>query len=147
MTASADQSARPDPLPADTLPLAGWKILVVEPRFLIAADIAATIGRAGGTVLGPYRRKAEAFAAIAGDPGLHGAILATVLPDGRSFDLARRLMRCRIPTVFHTGLPQGMIPATLAGLPYCCKPCPADDLLTAMLDADRAARGPAVRAA
>ncbi len=147
MTTSPDQATRSSPLPIKVLPLAGWNILVVEPRFLIAADIAATIARAGGAVVGPYRRKAEAFAAIVGNPGLQGAVLATMLPDGRPFDLVHRLIRCRIPCVFHTGLPHGMIPATLAGVPYCCKPCPADDLLTAMLDADHAARGPVTRAA
>lgn len=134
-------------MPTNLPPLGGWKILVVEPRFLIAADIVAVITCAGGTVVGPFSRKAGALLAIADDPGLQGAILATMLSDGPSFDLAHRLMRCRIPTVFHTGLPQAMIPATLSGVPYCCKPCPPEELLTAMLDAGRAARGRAMQAA
>lgn len=90
----------------DGLPLAGWRVLVVEDEALIALDVELALEDAGARVLGPAPNEARALALIeaaAADGGLHAAVLDVDLGDHSCEGIAERLRADGVPFVLHTG--------------------------------------------
>jgi DNA-binding response OmpR family regulator len=102
-------------------------ILVVEDEPLIALDIEDSLGSLGAPVR-VARSLAEARMVIADGPQPRLVLLDVVLPDGRSFDLARELDSLGIPVLFLTGYDHG-IPDTLRHIAVIEKPFSTDILV------------------
>ncbi|MHB8528006.1 MAG: response regulator [Caulobacteraceae bacterium] len=98
------------------------RILIVEDDGLVACDLAAAVEAASGDVLGPFASIKSCLAGLAGHE-VDGAILDVRLPDGQISPVARALLDCGTPVVFHSGMG---LPADLAasygGLTVCEKP-------------------------
>jgi DNA-binding NtrC family response regulator len=131
------------PLPADSAPLAGRKILIVEDEAPIALDLAAAVQQAGGIVVGPVASVAAAHAAMA-DNRLDGALLDIRLRNETSFPLADVLAVLNIPFVFVSGLSSALMPYTHRERPLFDKPYEASEVIAvlARLVSDAASAGP-----
>jgi DNA-binding response OmpR family regulator len=102
-------------------------ILVVEDEPLIALDIEDALTALGVTVR-VARSIAEARLRLVGVPPPHLVLLDVVLPDGRSFDLAREILAMGLPLVFLTGYDHG-IPDGLREVMVVDKPFSTDALV------------------
>ena len=78
------------------------RVLIAEDELFIALDLTWTVQDAGGRVVGPVARVAEALEAV--EQGeIDAAILDVNLKDGDSTPVAEALARRRVPVVMHTG--------------------------------------------
>jgi CheY-like chemotaxis protein len=102
-------------------------ILVVEDEPLIALDIEDALTTLGVTVR-LARSIAEARRGLAAVPAPQLVLLDVVLPDGRSFDLAREILDMGIPLVFLTGYDHG-IPEALNAVTVVDKPFSTETLI------------------
>ncbi|MCB1500616.1 MAG: response regulator [Bauldia sp.] len=82
-------------------------VLVVEDEPLIALDIEDALAERGVPVK-VARSIAEARALLGALPPPAMVLLDVVLPDGRSFDLAREILAAGVPLVFLTGYDHGI---------------------------------------
>jgi DNA-binding response OmpR family regulator len=99
---------------------------VVEDEPLIALDIEDALNAAGASVT-VARSLDEARLRLA-DMAPDLVLLDVVLPDGRSFDLARELLALGLPFAFLTGYDHG-IPDTFRAVRVVEKPFSTDALL------------------
>jgi DNA-binding response OmpR family regulator len=102
-------------------------ILVVEDEPLIALDIEDALTSLG-VVVRLARSIAEARTHLSAAPQPQVVLLDVVLPDGRSFDLAREILGMGLPLVFLTGYDHG-IPAELDNVMVIDKPFSTDALV------------------
>jgi DNA-binding response OmpR family regulator len=102
-------------------------ILVVEDEPLIALDIEDALTALGVTVR-LARSIAEARRGLLAVPPPQLVLLDVVLPDGRSFDLAREILDMGLPLVFLTGYDHG-IPEALKAVTVVDKPFSTDALI------------------
>ena len=102
-------------------------ILVVEDEPLIALDVEDALTALGVTVR-VARSIAEARRGLAAVPAPKLVLLDVVLPDGRSFDLAREILGMGLPVVFLTGYDHG-IPEELSEVMVVDKPFSTDSLV------------------
>jgi len=102
-------------------------ILVVEDEPLIALDIEDALTALGVTVR-LARSIAEARLGLVAVPPPQLVLLDVVLPDGRSFDLAREILDVGIPLVFLTGYDHG-IPEALKSVTVVDKPFSTEALI------------------
>jgi DNA-binding response OmpR family regulator len=102
-------------------------ILLVEDEPLIALDVEDALTALGVTVR-LARSIAEARLSLAAVPAPQLVLLDVVLPDGRSFDLAREILGMGVPLVFLTGYDQG-IPEELNEVMVVDKPFSTDALV------------------
>jgi DNA-binding response OmpR family regulator len=108
-------------------PLHPLTILVVEDEPLIALDIEDALTSLGvGVRLA--RSIAEARESLSAVPAPQLVLLDVVLPDGRSFDLAREILGMGLPLVFLTGYDHG-IPEELSEVMVVDKPFSTDTLV------------------
>lgn len=112
-------------------PLQGRKILIVEDEAPIALNLAAAVGQAGGTVVGPASSVAASFSLMA-DHTLDGALLDIRLRGETSFALADILAVLGIPFVFVSGLSSALMPYTHRERPLFDKPYNARDVIAAL---------------
>jgi DNA-binding response OmpR family regulator len=89
--------------------LKGRRILIVEDRYLIAAEIADEVSRLGGDVLGPARNLAAA-AEVVSDQRPDLAVLDVNLDGEMVYPLAEKLARGGTPIVFLTGYDDEILP-------------------------------------
>ena len=109
-------------------------ILVVEDEPLIALDIEDALIALGVTVK-LARSIAEARLALAAAPEPQLVLLDVILPDGRSFDLAREILDLGIPLTFLTGYDHG-IPEALKAVTVVDKPF-STEMLVAIVAGSR----------
>ncbi len=82
--------------------LGNYRILVAEDDYLLSADIAEALERAGARVVGPVASITEALALL--DFGeIDGAVIDVGLRDGEAHDLVSALRRDRVPYVILSG--------------------------------------------
>ena len=108
-------------------PLHPLTILVVEDEPLIALDIEDALASLGVAVR-LARSIAEARERLSAVPAPQLVLLDVVLPDGRSFDLAREILDMGLPLVFLTGYDHG-IPEELSEVMVVDKPFSTDTLV------------------
>lgn len=113
-------------------PLAGRHILVVEDEYLIAEELCAAIGEAGGSILGPVGDVHAAMALVAGAGTIDCAVLDINLSGTLVFPLADMLADRAVPFVFTTGYDQGVIPERHAHIIHCEKPVQTADVVNAL---------------
>ena len=104
-------------------PLANKRLLVVEDEYLIAADLAFKLERAGAEVVGPAGTVEDALDLLRAEGGrLDGALLDVNLSGERVFPVADALAQHGIPFIFATGYDASIIPPAHAGVPRHEKP-------------------------
>ena len=113
--------------------LGGMRVLVVEDEGLIAMDLAATLRRAGCTVVGPARRVAHALRHVA-DDAPDAAILDVNLAGEPIYPVAEALTERNLPFVFSTGYGSAGIKEPFRGRPVVQKPFSQQDLKRTLLE-------------
>ena len=118
---------------AGTLPLEGYRILVVEDEYFIADEVARSLRSNGAEVVGPCPTADRANQLLMGEgAGLHAAVLDMNLAGQTSDALIRQLMAQHIPVVLATGYDVAAIPPDLRRLPRCEKPFNMSALVTTL---------------
>jgi len=118
--------------PTQDLPLAGWKVLIVEDQFLIASDMKRIVAALGGETIGPCRSVDQARELLAScSPDF--ALLDINLDDKPVFELAEELSRRGVPFVFASGYDDFAIPEPHRHVPRLDKPLSRADLEQAVL--------------
>ena len=102
--------------------LSACRILVVEDEYLLAAELAQELAKAGADVLGPVPTIEQALAVLSRAAGPHGAILDVNLGGVSVFPLADTLIKRGVALVFATGYDADTLPARFANVPICGKP-------------------------
>lgn len=108
---------------SDPKPLAGERVLIVEDRYLIAADMAAHVEELGGRVLGPARSVPRAQAIMASNRA-DIALLDVNLSDEDVLPLVEELADRGVPFIFVTGYNRDALPDAWRDRP--CLPKPVD---------------------
>jgi two-component SAPR family response regulator len=102
--------------------LAQPRVLVLQTELLPNLPLVASIARAGFEVMGPFNRISQALTRLEDDPP-DAVILDIALRDGISFNLARELLRRKIPFLFYTSWgDMELIPPELRDMPLLEKP-------------------------
>jgi hypothetical protein len=102
--------------------LAQPRVLVLQTELLPNLPLVASIARAGFEVVSPLNRISQALTRLEDDPP-DAAILDIALRDGISFNLARELLRRKIPFLFYTSWgDMELIPPELREMPLLEKP-------------------------
>ena len=102
--------------------LAGKRLLLVEDEYLIAADLAFKLERAGVEVIGPVGTVEGALELVRDQGGLDGALLDVNLGGERVFPVADALADQGVPFIFTTGYDASIVPTAHAGAPRHEKP-------------------------
>ncbi len=98
------------------------RVLVLQTELLPNLPLIASVARAGFDIVGPFNRVSHASECIENDPP-DAAILDIALRDGISFNLARELLRRKIPFLFYTSWgDMELIPPELRERPLLEKP-------------------------
>jgi DNA-binding NtrC family response regulator len=98
------------------------RVLVLQTELLPNLPLVASIARAGFEVVGPLNRISQALIRLEDDPP-DAVILDIALRDGISFNLARELLRRKIPFLFYTSWgDMELIPPELREMPLLEKP-------------------------
>jgi DNA-binding LytR/AlgR family response regulator len=113
--------------------LRGWRILVVEDDYLIAADLEASLAEVGAMVVGPASSISDALQIIASSDRLDAAVLDVNIRGERVYAVADALRERGVPFVFATGYDVGVLPARYADVPRCDKPLDLSRLLPALM--------------
>lgn len=112
--------------------LANRRVLVAEDEYMIAEEIAMTLGDAGAEALGPVPRVADALRLIAAEDQIDGALLDVNLGGEAVWPVVDALLARGVPVVLASGYDASAIPAAYAGLPRCEKPATGRDLARAL---------------
>lgn len=109
-------------------------ILIVEDDPLVAGELAMTVERAGGYVVGPVACVPEALNLL-GSEMISGAVLNAELTDRDITSVALDLVRRAVPFVIQAaiGLPAELASAHPA-LPVVLKPCASRDVVALLFD-------------
>lgn len=110
--------------------LEGRNVLIVEDRYLIAAELADGVRRLGGHVLGPSPSLAAAYAMI--DQDVHLGLLDVNLDGELVFPLAEALVARGVPILFLTGYEVDTLPFRWRDAPRLTKPITDDGLSDAL---------------
>jgi CheY-like chemotaxis protein len=103
--------------------LKGFRLLVVEDEYLVAADLTASLESLGAEVIGPAASVEEALSLLDTNGGrLDGAVLDINLQNERVYPVADVLTARGIPFVFTTGYDAAAVPTAYAWAPRCEKP-------------------------
>lgn len=100
--------------------LAGRRVLIVEDRYLIAAEMADEVARLGGEVIGPTGSVATASELAAAPVDI--ALLDVNLDGEWVFPLAEVLARKGVPMIFLTGYDDDSMPEAWRDHPRLRKP-------------------------
>jgi CheY-like chemotaxis protein len=116
--------------------LKGYRILIVEDEYFIAADLQEALVEAGATVLGPLPTVPAATAFVDAGEQIDMAVLDVNLQGDPVFPVADRLQACGVPFAFVTGFDDWAIPERFAHVPHLGKPQTAGRVL-AFLASDK----------
>jgi len=97
------------------------RVLIIEDNPLVAEHMAAIIGEAGFTALGPVATNDEARAMLDNPANMFDAVLLDLQLDRTSLMIADQLRGAGIPFVFATGN-RSAIPPEYRDHPVCEKP-------------------------
>src|SRR5689334_12640727 len=95
-------------------------ILIVEDEYLIASDLARSLGREGYAVIGPASSIGRALELIEATPP-DAALLDIRLIDEESYPVADKLAATGIPFVFFTSFPREDLPSRFSKRPLVSK--------------------------
>jgi CheY-like chemotaxis protein len=112
--------------------LHGRRILIVEDEYLIAADLAQSLGDFGATVIGPASTVAEAMTLLGAEPSVDAAVLDVQLRGEKTYPIAQVLLARGIRVVFATGYLGEAIASQFAQVPRLEKPVDTRALAAAL---------------
>lgn len=112
--------------------LAGQRVLVVEDNYILATALAECLENAGAEVIGPCPSVATTLALLENAGRVDAAVLDVRLECETSEPIAARVREDGIPVLLMTGFDEGMLPASLQGLPRCTKPFDTRTLVDAL---------------
>lgn len=98
------------------------RVLLVEDDLLVALDIAGMIADLGHEPIGPYRRVADAEAAVRGGIRIDFALLDHSVGPTTSEEVGHALCERGIAFAFLTGRSRGELPPAFADAPILTKP-------------------------
>lgn len=101
--------------------LGGCRILIVEDRYLIAAELADEVERGGAEVVGPVGDVAAACKLIA-ERAIDCALLDVNLEGELAYPLAEALRIKGVPFIFLTGYDREILPEAWRDCPRLTKP-------------------------
>lgn len=101
--------------------LRGLSILIVEDEYFIAMQVADTITRCGGSVIGPVARLVKARVLAQQEP-VDGVILDLMLNEETSLPFVDELISRGTPVILATGYAQSHLPKRYSDLPQLTKP-------------------------
>ena len=114
-------------------PLSGRRILVVEDEFFLADDLARSLTRLGGEVVGPVPTREQALGLLSGPERIDLAVLDINLRGESAFPIADALAERGVPFLFATGYGQASVPERFRHRrPHWEKPFDPDDLARAL---------------
>jgi CheY-like chemotaxis protein len=114
---------------AQSSSLAGWRLLLVEDEYLVAADLAQSLEDAGAEIVGPVGTVEEALAIATSEASrLDGAVLDINLHGKPIYPVADLLTKVKVPFVFATGYDTMAIRPSYAETPRCEKPVDKNQL-------------------
>ena len=116
---------------AQSAPLHGLCVLVVEDDYFIAIEMCRALREGGADVIGPARDLETGLAAVRSER-IDCAVLDVNLRGRMVFQLASELRARDIPTIFATGYDASMIPAELADVLRLEKPVDMNALCRAV---------------
>jgi len=111
-----------------TRPLNGYKILVVEDEYYLAADLARALSDAGAEVVGPLGTLEEASARVT-QGGFDCAVLDMNLRGSVAHSVALALKDRNVPFLIATGYDNGSLPESLRYAPRVEKPFPPEEVI------------------
>jgi CheY-like chemotaxis protein len=107
---------------AQSISLAGRRLLVVEDDYMIAADLASALEDYGAQVIGPAGSIENALDLLTADNNIDGAVLDINLRGRRAYPVADALRARGLPFIFTTGYDAWAIPDSYAGVARLEKP-------------------------
>lgn len=115
---------------APAAPFGGYRILVVEDEYILAAVLLETLTSLGAEPLGPLGTVEQALSFLSSPAAdrMDVALLDVNLRGRFIWPVADALRARRIPIVLMTGYDRGSIPAAYASLPRCQKPVAFEEL-------------------
>jgi DNA-binding response OmpR family regulator len=116
---------------ADTAPLAGLRVLVVEDDYFIADEICTTLRSGGAEVLGPSPDIEHGLDVVMNEH-LDCAVLDINLHGDLAFSLASELRRRGTPSIFATGYDRSVLPGAFSDSVRLEKPLNLNELLRAV---------------
>jgi CheY-like chemotaxis protein len=112
------------------LPLASFRVLLVEDEMLVAMAIEDIVAEANGTVVGPVGTLAAALALLEQDGAIDAAIIDLNLDRQSSLPLADALAERGIPFIVCTGYGDARLPPPHQDVPVLGKPYGLTELAT-----------------
>lgn len=100
---------KPNPVSANTAPLAGLRVLVAEDDYFIAEEICTTLREHGAAVVGPAPNVERGLQLINSNE-IDCAVLDVNLQGDFAFGIAQELRRRGKPTIFATGYGVSVLP-------------------------------------
>jgi CheY-like chemotaxis protein len=97
--------------PANSGPLSGRRILVIEDEYFLADDMAHALMQLGARIVGPVSELEEATSVVDGDIAIDAAVVDVNLRGDMVFPLVRILRERKVPLVFTSGYDRTSIAA------------------------------------
>jgi CheY-like chemotaxis protein len=113
-------------------PLSGRRVLIVEDEYFLADDLARSLARLGGEVVGPVPTREQALGLLSGPERIDLAVLDINLRGESAFPIADALAERGVPFLFATGYGQEAVPERFRHRPHWEKPFDPDDLARAL---------------
>ena len=104
------------------VPLAGYRILVIEDEYFLAEDIGSVLRDFGADVVGPAGEVGDATAILDSGEAMDAAVLDVNLKNESIYPFADRLRAQKIPFVFTTGYDRSAIESRFKDVPLWEKP-------------------------
>lgn len=111
--------------------LTGYRVLVVEDEYFLAADLDHALSAAGAKVIGPLGRLDDALAQVRND-GFDLAVLDINLGGGLAYEVADALAAQSIPFVLATAYSPSEIPERYMGHCFLEKPYQPHSVIRAL---------------
>ncbi|SFG89417.1 response regulator [Methylobacterium gossipiicola] len=119
---------------ADTQPITGRRLLLVEDDYFIATNMQNEFEHAGAQVLGPVPSVRAALALIDATPDIDAAVLDINVQEEMVFPVADALEARGVPFVFATGYERTVIPQRFAHVRHHEKPVEPAQLIHMLRD-------------
>lgn len=98
------------------------RVLVVEDEYMLADNLATELSDAGAFIIGPVATVEAAFALIAAESEIDGAVLDVNLGGEMVFPVADLLLKRQVPFIFTTGYDLAAFPLRFERSIRCEKP-------------------------
>jgi CheY-like chemotaxis protein len=116
---------------AESRPLTGCRILVVEDEYFIAEEIKVLLVKLGAVVIGPLSDQFEAIEVLS-DVEIDCAVLDIDIRGRAVFPLTRALRQRDIPWLYASGYSESLVPEEWRGRAHVEKPIVSEALVASI---------------